>query len=189
MRDNKKLMTKENMEDYFKELNRRLKEKGEFGELIMCGGAALAYAYDLRDATYDIDGIYTSNIREAAKEMQRDMGLNMDWLNDGVKGFMTEKMPFSEVSSYSNLSIKSIEMEPLLAMKLSSARYDSKDMEDVIKIMKVLKVTKADEMMDLVERYIPKQFQLPKTKYFAIECVQMYNEIHKKQKKHKKCTR
>lgn len=179
----KELMDKKDMERYFQELNRRLAEKGEHGELIMCGGAALAYAYGLRDATFDIDGIYTSNVREVAREMQREMGLNIDWLNDGAKGFMTEQMPFAEVSRYSNLSVKSIEMEPLLAMKLASAREESSDMKDVVKLMRALKITKVDEMMDLVEHYIPKQYHLPKSEYFAIDCVKRYNEMYQRQKR------
>ena len=65
-------------------------------------------------------------MRVIINQIAQDYALRPDWLNDGVKGFMTNKMNTTDALTYSNLQISSIDAEGLLAMKLISAREQSK---------------------------------------------------------------
>lgn len=54
------------------------------------GGAAIAVAYDEARATRDLDAVFlpTDVVRDAAAAVAERRGLNADWLNDAVKGFL-----------------------------------------------------------------------------------------------------
>lgn len=153
------------------ELNRRLSEKNLYGEIIIVGGAALALAFDARDSTRDIDCIFEPSppIREIISDMEKEYHLPKDWLNDGVKGFITKKMNFDVYSEDSNLKVSTLDAEGLLAMKLTSARTDTKDMQDSLFLMKKLKIKAESELFDIIQKYTNPQMQTAKVKFFTME--------------------
>ena len=50
----------------------------------------MAVAYDARKATTDVDAVFvpSKEVRIAASRVAQERGLEEDWLNDGVKGFL-----------------------------------------------------------------------------------------------------
>lgn len=177
---NMKDLSKQDILNYFEEINHQLRAIGEHGEIIISGGAALALVYNARNSTHDIDAVFkpAEKLRKIIENIARSNDLNEDWLNDGVKGFFTDKMTHSEIIRYSNLTVSSIDTACLLAMKLISARAYSKDMDDSITLMKHLKIENLDQLYNIIEKYISPQLQTPKAKYFAIEAFEKYkNEL------------
>jgi len=170
-------LTREEMLRYLNEINRKLKADGKHGEIVLAGGAALALVFNARNSTRDIDAIFAPThymnaiIAEIADENEN---LSYDWLNDGVKRFVTDRMNYSDFLTLSNLTIYSIDAEGLLAMKLTAHRVDSKDMDDSIFLMKVLDISTVSQTLDIVEKYTHKSRQTPETRVFAIEVFERY---------------
>lgn len=164
-------LNKDKIDELLLEVNQSLAEKGEHGYILIAGGAVLAAVYGARESTKDIDALFkpSAEMREIIASIAKKHGLNDDWLNDGLKGFMTPMMQ-TETSRYmelSNLSVETLNAEPLLAMKLSSARTDSQDMKDSLVLMKALNIKSLEECYSLLEKYIPPKHLTPKASVFT----------------------
>ena len=74
----------------FGELAAELDAAGQRAEIFLVGGAAIALCFDGRRATRDLDAIFvpTDSVRRAAAAVADREGLDPDWLNDAVKGFL-----------------------------------------------------------------------------------------------------
>ena len=55
----------------------------------------MALAYDARRATVDVDAAFlpAAEVRQAARRVADELGLEPDWLNDGAKAFMPGNDP------------------------------------------------------------------------------------------------
>jgi len=166
---------------YFEEINHRLALNDKHGEILIVGGAALALVFDARDSTYDIDAIFhpKEDMRKIIKSMAEDYNLHHDWLNDGVKGFITDKMKSEQHFSYTNLTVSSINAEGLLAMKLTSARSLTQDMEDSVFLMNELNIQSPEELFDILDKYTYTNQQTPAVKYFTLEAFERYQRKYK----------
>ena len=175
-------LTKENILKYFEEINEQLSEQNKFGEIVIAGGAALALVYNARNATQDIDAIFSPKeaFRQIIKRIGNKYNLEDDWLNDGVKGFFTDKMTASVYKEYSNLTVRSIDAECLLAMKLTSARTDTNDAGDSIVLMKHLCIKELDELYDIMEKYALRNQLTAQAKFFAMEIFERYYKEREK---------
>ncbi|HQZ83374.1 MAG TPA: DUF6036 family nucleotidyltransferase [Pyrinomonadaceae bacterium] len=160
-------MTANEIEQYLSELNDELALKDIKGELSLFGGSVMVLAFKARIATKDIDAIFfpSSEIRAAAARIADRHGLNRDWLNDGVKGYVVEHSE-TVLFHLSNLTVFIPEADYLLAMKALAARADTEDESDVITLIEALEVTSADEVFLIIERYYPKRQIPPRTQYF-----------------------
>ncbi len=164
-------MKRKDFEKAFSRLNEILRSQGIRGEIGMVGGAAMVLAFNARDATKDVDAIFSpsSEIRAAAKKVAADLHLPEDWLNDAVKGFLPGN-PTSQdtVFEFDSLRVWVPPAEYLLAMKVS-ARFDSQDANDVLTLCKVLEIKSAAKALKIVARYYPDN-QIPaKTRFFLEE--------------------
>lgn len=152
-------------------LNERLSYRREHASLILAGGAVMSFVFGARAATLDIDALMepSSIIRSIAAEMAEDLDLENDWINDGVKGFVdTAKMGTVPVKEYSNLIVRRLDDESLLALKLSSARdNDGKDLADAAFLLDRLGIVDVDSALDIVEKYIPVYLLTPKVQFFT----------------------
>ncbi len=139
---------------------------------MLCGGAVMALVYEARQSTKDIDALFepTRELRQIAAEMARRHGLEEDWLNDAAKAFIdTSRMSFTSVMKMKALRVLRPDDEGMLAMKLASAREDSKDADDAVFLIRRLGITDEDELLDMMERNIPKRMLTPMAGFFAKE--------------------
>jgi hypothetical protein len=128
--------------------------------------------------TRDVDAVFrpTAEIRAVAANIAAKLGLPEDWLNDGVKGFLSDREelseePVTELAGLSNLRIIWPSAEYLLAMKCMAARIDnaSQDRADVEFLIMKLGFRREDQVLECVERFYPADRIHIKTVYFVRE--------------------
>ncbi len=140
----------------FKILNKKLREAGEFLDLICAGGYVLSY-YSLK-STQDIDSFYSSNkkIDAIIKSIGDDYGLNTQdevWLNNSIQN-MNKRPPLEvckTIFSFSNLTVRIPPLDYVLCMKLYSARR--KDIKDAAKIVKKYEIKSQKEIENILKKY------------------------------------
>lgn len=103
-------------------------------ELVLVGGAALVLLYGARETTKDVDGFLLDAaaapmLRGAARRVAASLGLPVDWLNDGAKGYVHGWAPGEAVLTTPSVVVRTLAPQQLLAMKLSAWR-DDLDVED-----------------------------------------------------------
>ena len=161
-------------------LNRRLETAGVTGEMCIFGGTVMVLAFDARQATRDVDAVFRPPeiFRKAAAQIAEEMSLPPDWLNDGVKGFVSSTPDYvtDDLPQFPHLRIIRPSAAYLLAMKCMAARvegYDSRgDQEDAAYLAKHLGLRTTAEVMAVVTRYFPPDRIAIKTQYFVEEIMQ-----------------
>jgi len=179
----KSRLTKKDVFAALKALNERLAEAGIKAEICLYGGTSMMLAFNARLSTKDVDAVFKPKgiIRKLAEGIADDLGLEKGWLNDGVKGFLSEKGKFTGkgLRQFPNIQITRPTADYLLAMKCMAARapgYDTRgDRADILFLMRHLKISTEKEALDLVERFYPKERIVPKTQFFVLECVNELN--------------
>ena len=174
----KEFLTKAEINEYLLEINDRLRDMDKHGEILMVGGAVLATVFNARESTRDIDAFFkpTAEIRQIIEDIANKHGLRKDWLNDGAKGFITPQMNQDVYIELSNLSVYNVDAESLLAMKLTSARYMSKDLPDSVFLMKALDIKNIDQLYDIVEKYTHKNQQTVESDFFIKRAFEKYQK-------------
>lgn len=148
------MLTKSEIEQYFREINDRLADCDASGEIVICGGAVMALVYDARPSTKDVDGLFvpTEVIRKIVAEIAEEHDLESDWLNDAAKGFIdTSRMEFEDVLVLSNLRVRRPRDREMLALKLASAREDSLDTADALFLMNRVGPKTLEEVYEIIE--------------------------------------
>lgn len=143
--DDAKAFTKENLDNYLKELSREFRKLNGNkmpAEIILVGGASILINYGFRDATYDCDAIVhaSSAMKEAANNVGDRLGLPNGWFNSD---FQRTKSYSDKLSQYSKhyrtffniVDIRTVSGEYLVAMKLMSGRQYKNDMSDIVGIL------------------------------------------------------
>jgi len=120
---------------------------GIAGEICIYGGAGMVLVFDARSSTRDVDAVLRpkKELLAAAQTVAEELGLPADWLNDGVKGFLSHNEELCEevivdLEGLSYLRVLYPSAEYLLAMKCMAARSDgsSEDRNDVAFLLKSL---------------------------------------------------
>ena len=144
---------------------------GVRGEIFVVGGAAMALAYDARRATADVDAVFlpADIVRQAARRVAEDLGLEHDWLNDGAKAFMPGNDP-DQISVFEgkNLSVAAASPRYLLAMKLMAARVD-RDQDDIRTLYELCGFTTAEQGLDLLQSAYPAHVISPRAQFLLQE--------------------
>jgi hypothetical protein len=138
----------------FEELAAELDAQGVRAELFLVGGAAIALCFDSRRATRDLDAVFvpTESVRRAAAAVAAREGLDRDWLNDGVKGFLPGPDPGAvRYFEAPGLLVDVASAEYLLAMKLFSSRVEA-DARDIALLYREVGYHTVEEGLALVER-------------------------------------
>lgn len=171
-----KELTKKEILGYLEEINHKLTMENKYGEILIAGGAALTLVFNARNSTHDVDAVFRpkEDLRSIIENIAACNDLEEDWLNDGVKGFITPAMKSNVFIEYSNLTVSNLDAESLLAMKLTSARTYSKDMDDSIFLMKTLDIKSQDELFNIIEKYTHSNQQTIQAQYFTIEAYEKY---------------
>ncbi len=137
----------------------------------------MVLAFQVRPATKDVDAVFqpTDHIRRAAEVIKEELGLPDDWLNDGVKGWLSAKGETTETGlpQFSHLRLTRPTPAYLLAMKSLAARAAGPegkgDRSDIIVLIQNLKLPSPEAVFALIERFYPTQRILPKTEFLIRE--------------------
>lgn len=166
--------TKEQIEFYIEKLNEKLRERQVKGEIALYGGAVICLVFNARISTKDVDAVFkpTKIFREVAKEIAGEYELRPNWLNDAVKGWLSEYGKVSLFREYSNLRVFVAEPEYLLAMKSLASRADSSDKDDIKLLIIKLELKSPEEVFDIIGKYYPQRIIKPVTQYLIQELFQ-----------------
>jgi len=160
-------------------LDELLRERGVSGELCIFGGAAMVLAFDARESTRDVDAIFVPKMEvlEAAKQVGEELGMIDDWLNDGVKGFLSSegRVTSAGMPVFGNLRVLRPTSEYLLAMKCFASRVADYgtvgDRGDALRLIEELDLKTSDEVCDLIVTFY-KESRLPaKVRFFVEELI------------------
>lgn len=153
-------------------LNDKLKSNNENGSLAIYGGTVMCCCYKSRGMTKDIDGIFypKQDIYRFVKEIAEEEGISSNWLNDSVKGFISEKNDLEIFKRFSNLEIFVPNIKYQLAMKVVALRTedDSNDIDDIRFLVSRLNLRTAEEIEDICLEYYSERMFKPAT-HFVLE--------------------
>jgi hypothetical protein len=132
---------------------------------------------DARPTTQDVDAVFDKDrdfVRRAAASVAEEFGWDADWLNDGVKGFLSAddaggKSLHRTYPSEAEPGLRVFLASPayLFAMKCMAMRVGGnerkRDTEDIRALGRKLSVHDASEAMAVVMRYYPAERIPPRT--------------------------
>jgi hypothetical protein len=169
------------LEQALRELGRRAYAEGKTIEIAIYGGSALILTYDWRVSTRDVDAVYEADrqtVRRLAREIADEIGWDRDWLNDGVKGFLSaaDKDPeakrlFATWPSEDQPGLRVTVANPryLFAMKCRAMRIggiaENPDVDDIRHLAKEIGITSSEEALRLVARFYPNNILEPKVRF------------------------
>lgn len=153
-----------------------LGKQNVIGELCLFGGTVMVLAFNARLSTKDVDAVFRPAplIRELARRIGEEQHLPLDWLNDGVKGFLSAQhsVTTGNLPQFPHLRLTMPVPEYLLAMKCMAARIGStsdeaSDVPDIVFLIRHLRLNSPRAVLDLVRRYYPPERMPVKTQYLV----------------------
>ena len=157
-------------------LSEELGKHGVTGELCLFGGTVMVLAFTARLSTKDVDALFqpTQLIRELARRIAEEQHLPADWLNDGVKGYVSSRHETTggNLPQFPHLRLTMPVPEYLLAMKCMAARLggttgEPSDIPDIVFLIRRLRLPSPREVLDLVGQYYPAHLIPVKTQYLV----------------------
>lgn len=157
-------------------LSDQLGQQGVMGEVCLFGGTVMVLAFTARLTTKDVAALFqpAQVIRQLARRIADDLHLPADWLNDGVKGFISARHETTtgNLPQFPHLRLTMPVPEYLLAMKCMAARIggtanEPTDVADIVFLVRHLKLKSAQEVLDLVGQYYPANRIPVKTQYLV----------------------
>lgn len=146
------------------------------GGAYLVGGAVMCLAFDARESTRDVDDYFvpTKKIREAAARVAVEARVDERWLNDGVKGYLSEQGSFSKYLELSNLRVYCADARYLLAMKCLAMRIgeEFQDLADVRYLLRHLGLERYEDAVGAIEKYYPLDSFPQKTLYALQELLE-----------------
>ena len=157
-------------------LSDELGKQGVMGEICLFGGTVMVLAFTARLMTKDVDALFqpAQTIRELARRIADEQHLPVNWLNDGVKGFVSARHETTagNLPQFPHLRLSMPVPEYLLAMKCMAARIagttdEPTDVADIVFLIRHLELKSAKEVLDLVAQYYPANRIPVKTQYLV----------------------
>ena len=153
--------------------------EGKTLEIAVYGGSALMLLFDWRQATRDVDAVFEADkadVRRLATNVADALHLPANWINDGVKGFLsamdrTATGLFATYPSESEPGLRVLVASPdyLFAMKCLAMRTagvdGNADMADIRALAGELGLRTAEDAFDVVARFYPRTRISPKTQF------------------------
>jgi hypothetical protein len=173
-------LTRERIIAALRALDAECARRGIAGEICFYGDAEILVVFDARPATRDVHAVFRpkAEIVEASRVVADALGLPADWLNDGVKGFLSHHEELGEdtvpeLEDLASLRVFTPTAEYLLAMKCVAARSgeNSRDREDAELLIRSLGLTTEAEVLQVVGRFYPLDHLHVRTRYFVGDVV------------------
>ena len=170
----KSVLTRETILRALQSLSDELGRQGVVGEICLFGGTVMVLAFTARLSTKDVDALFqpAQTIREVARRIAAEQHLPADWLNDGVKGYLSARHETiaGNLPQFAHLRLTMPVPEYLLAMKCMAARLggttgEQSDVPDILFLVRHLGLKSAREVLDLVAQYYPANRIPVKTQY------------------------
>ena len=138
-------------------LNDELQAAGVKGHVQMAGGAVMCLAFDARASTRDVDALFKPSVAvlNAALRVASREGVPDAWLNDAVKGYVSDRGSFEPFLALSNLKVFCASAEYMLAMKCLAMRIGEgyHDEEDVRYLLRNLDIRRYEDAEEILGRY------------------------------------
>jgi hypothetical protein len=177
-----KIFDRDTLKQALQDLGRRAYALGKTVELSIYGGSALTLSYDWRLATKDVDAVFETDrltVRRLIADIALENGWDANWLNDGVKGFLSNadadsKQLFGTYPSEAEPGLRVMLPKPeyLFAMKCRAMRVggadESADIDDIRHLAAEIGVRGAEQALAIVSAFYPRQIIEAKTQ-FGIE--------------------
>jgi hypothetical protein len=168
-------LTQADLRRLFDLLNEELRSVGTEGELFLVGGAVMCLAYATRPSTQDVDALFRppKEICAAAARVAIRAGVNPDWLNEGVKGFLSAQGDFAPFLELDHLRIMVAQPQYLLAMKCLAMRIGAEfhDEDDIRYLLRHLDLRNYEKAVAVITKYYPLERFPQKTLYALAELV------------------
>jgi hypothetical protein len=171
-------LTRQNLESAFQELGLRARAADKIVEIAVYGGSALVLTLPDRLATKDVDAVMQHDhvwLWDAVAALAEAKGWPSDWLNDGVKGWLSHrdvdpeaKHLFKTYPSEDEPGLRVFVASPhyLFAMKCMAMRLGGADeSQDRSDIEVLVGIVTAEQALDIVSQYYPRSKISPKTQY------------------------
>ncbi len=165
-------LSRRKIEQLLSELNQSLTKEGVVGEVYLLGGAVMCLAFKARESTQDLDAIFEPKqiITEAAETIAKAHEIPTNWLNDAVKGFLSDSATFAPYLELSNLRVFTATADYIFAMKCLSFRIGAEfaDESDIRFLLRYLNVSSFKEALEIAKRFYPEKM-IPQKTYYALQ--------------------
>jgi hypothetical protein len=172
---------RQTIEKAFERLGELAVAAGKIVEISVYGGSALVLTLNHRPATRDVDAVFDRDrtfIRNAAQTIAAEFDWDEDWLNDGVKGFLSvvdsdpeaKRLMFTyPAEERPGLRVFVATAPYLFAMKSLAMRVggadEKRDLDDIKRLGEVLGIRTATQALGIVSRYYAAEHLPPKTRF------------------------
>jgi predicted nucleotidyltransferase len=177
---NEKSFDRKTLEYALAELGQRAFSAGRTVEIVIYGGSALLLTLNRQINTGDVDAVFEGNkgfIKKLALEMAEEFGWDENWLNDGVKGWLSNRDADPDVKALfktypaedqAGLRVYTAKPEYLFAMKCRAMRVGgvetTSDIDDIKLLARAIGIRNSQEALTLVEKFYPQNMLQPKTR-------------------------
>ena len=133
----------------------------------------MCLAYAARPSTQDVDALFrpATEVRQAAARVAIRAGIDSNWLNDGVKAFLSPQGDFAPFLELDHLRVMVAQPEYLLAMKCLAMRVGAEfhDEDDVRYLLRHLDLRDYERAVAVITKYYPRERFPQKTLYALAE--------------------
>jgi len=171
---------RETLEHALGELGRRAFAAGRTIEIVIYGGSALLLTLNRQINTGDVDAVFEGNknfVRKLAAEIAEEFNWDENWLNDGVKGWLSDRDTDPDVKAlfktypseeFPGLRVYTAKPEYLFAMKCRAMRVGgidtNSDIDDIKLLIRSIGLINSRDAMTLVEKFYPQNMLQPKAR-------------------------
>jgi len=169
--DDDHVFTREQLGEALTELGQIAYDAGRVIDIAIYGGSCLMLASNFRVASADVDAVASEGqgfIDHAAQTIAARRGWPRDWLNDGVRTYLSPHVEgleqhelFRTYPSEEKPGLRVFVPAPeyILAMKLMALRLDAasgkKDFEDILNLMQVAGMKEKGDIVRLASGFYP----------------------------------
>jgi hypothetical protein len=168
------------LERALSELGVRAFAAGRTVEIAIYGGSALLLTLDRQVNTGDVDAVFERDkafVRRLAAEIAQDFEWDENWLNDGVKGWLSVRHADPDVKALfktypsedrPGLRVFAAKPEYMFAMKCRAMRISgiegNSDIDDIKLLARAIGIKNSGDALALVEKFYPRNMLEPKTR-------------------------